>query len=291
MEGKKKQDGELADISGYRKYLEEQTTYRLTTIHKYVSEVSCYFMEYGLLDKDSVKKYIVFKNNRKHNIRAKYALQQYLKYKGYKWELPKIRNPERAKIRVFVKKNDIMHIINEMPKQLFRDLAFLQATGGLRASEAITIRENHILWDRCEVQITAKGGRSDIVLFPERAIKILEEYKRGGKGYLFLGVDDHKLDPDRVRAKVESLRSSYWRCLNTTAKRLGFEGVGTHTIRRMFGTTIWEISSDVKVAQELLRHRNIDTTASCYLPPYTGRAKSVLRQYQDDGGDDGAGVV
>ncbi len=154
-----------------------------------------------------------------------------------------------------------------------RDKAFLitLADTGLRVNEACTLRRGDIDWNEGRALVIGKGNRQDIIRFSQRSLTAIRAYLQAraaidgssGRGLSSLPVfARHDRGAGR---KIKPMTTTTGR--NIVAGRvrqiLGEEAVGTitpHSFRHYFVTTVLKGSGNLKLAQELARHRNIAVT-------------------------------
>lgn len=155
-----------------------------------------------------------------------------------------------------------------------RDRAFLitLADTGLRVHEACALRRGDIDWNEGKALIIGKGNQQAIVRFSTRSLACLREYitargKLDGMSRRPLASLPLFARHDRGAGKrIKPITTTTGR--NIVAQRvyeeLGEEAIGTitpHSFRHYFVTTVLQGSGgNLKVAQELARHRNIAVT-------------------------------
>lgn len=154
-----------------------------------------------------------------------------------------------------------------------RDRAFLYtlADTGLRVHEACNLRRGDLDWNEGKAMIIGKGNRQDIIRFSTRATDALMDYlKERGKND---GNTGKPLTALAIFARHDRGSGSKTKPMTTTTGRnivadrvrefLGESAVGTitpHSFRHYFVTRILKSSGNLKLAQELARHRNIAVT-------------------------------
>lgn len=156
----------------------------------------------------------------------------------------------------------------------YRDRAFLitLADTGLRVHEACALRRGDIDWNEGKALIIGKGDRQAIIRFSARALACLRDYinarsQLDGASRRSLASLPLFARHDRgAGKKIKPITTTTGR--NIVAQRvfeaLGEEAIGTitpHSFRHYFVTTVLQGSGgNLKVAQELARHRNIAVT-------------------------------
>lgn len=154
-----------------------------------------------------------------------------------------------------------------------RDRAFLitLADTGLRVHEACKLRRGDIDWNEGHALIIGKGNRQDIVRFSQRSITAMKDYltRRAAVD----GSSNRPLPSLPLFARHDKGAGKKVKPITTTTGRnivsarveeiLGKEAVGTitpHSFRHYFVTKVLKGSGNLKLAQELARHRNIAVT-------------------------------
>ena len=154
-----------------------------------------------------------------------------------------------------------------------RDAAFLLtlADTGLRVHEACALRRGDIDWNEGRAIVVGKGNQQALVRFSSRSMKALKEYLSsrstldGGSGRPLTSLPLFARHDKGAGKKVKPITTTTGR--NIVAERveqiLGKESVGRitpHSFRHYFVTTVLRGSGNLKLAQELARHKNIQVT-------------------------------
>jgi integrase len=154
-----------------------------------------------------------------------------------------------------------------------RDAAFLLtlADTGLRVHEACALRRGDIDWNEGRAIVIGKGNQQAMVRFSSRSMKALKEYLSarasvdGGSGRPLASLPLFARHDKGAGKKVKPITTTTGR--NIVAERveqiLGKESVGQitpHSFRHYFVTTVLRGSGNLKLAQELARHKNIQVT-------------------------------
>lgn len=146
-----------------------------------------------------------------------------------------------------------------------RDKAILETlfSTGLRVSELVKLNRDQIDLKRREFGVIGKGRRARVVFLSERAVKWLKKYLdsredswkplfihfRGGKE---AGKDGGKM---RLTARsVQRIVDKYSKKARLPVK------VTPHVIRHSFATDLLIAGADIRAVQEMLGHKNIQTT-------------------------------
>jgi integrase/recombinase XerC len=154
-----------------------------------------------------------------------------------------------------------------------RDRSFLLtlADTGLRVHEACNMHRGDLDWNEGQAIVIGKGNRQDIVRFSSRSMAALREYLH--KRAPLDGNSNRPLPSLPIFARHDKGSGSKIKPMTTTTGRnivtewvkkiIGKEAVGTitpHSFRHFFVTRVLRSSGNLKLAQELARHRNITVT-------------------------------
>jgi site-specific recombinase XerD len=154
-----------------------------------------------------------------------------------------------------------------------RDRAFLitLADTGLRVHEACNLRRGDLDWNEGRAIIIGKGDKQAVVRFTTRAMRALKDYLSlraeldGGSGKQLTALPLFARHDKGTGKKIKPITPTTGR--NIVAERvkqaLGNEAEGhitPHSFRHYFVSTILRASGNLKLAQALARHENIQIT-------------------------------
>ena len=154
-----------------------------------------------------------------------------------------------------------------------RDRAFLLtlADTGLRVHEACKLRRGDMDWNEGRAVIIGKGDKQAVVRFSTRSMKALKDYLShraaldGGSGKPLPSLPSFARHDKGAGKKIKPITTATGR--NIVKERvklaLGKEAQGKitpHSFRHYFVTTVLRGSGNLKLAQELARHSNIQVT-------------------------------
>jgi integrase/recombinase XerC len=155
-----------------------------------------------------------------------------------------------------------------------RDRALIITLGdtGLRVHEACGLRRGDLDWNEGKAIVIGKGNRQNVVRFSKRALAALKDYlnaraaKDGSAGRPLASLPIFARHDKGAGKLVKGMTPTTGR--NIIAQRvneaLGDGALGTitpHSFRHYFVTTVLRGSGgNLKLAQELARHRNIQVT-------------------------------
>lgn len=169
---------------------------------------------------------------------------------------------------------EIRTIIDHIPED-YRALFVTIAVTGLRLGELLALRWLNVSFDQRRLTITHNLWRGQLVSpktkasvksirLPVALVSLLEEHRLSSEwsssgDFIFAKSDGSPCAPDTLRkhvlypaiaaAKIERVSRSH----------------GFHIFRHSAGSIVHALTRDLKMAQELLRHSRIDTTADIYV--------------------------
>lgn len=157
--------------------------------------------------------------------------------------------------------------------RILRDRAFLitLADTGLRVHEACNLRRGDIDWDEGRALIIGKGNRQAVIRFSRRSEEALEDYLKlrapldGTTGRPLGSLTLFARHDKGAGKKIIPITTTSGRNIvaDWVEKILGKEAVGTitpHSFRHYFVTRVLQGTGNLKLAQELARHKNIAVT-------------------------------
>ncbi len=160
-----------------------------------------------------------------------------------------------TKLPVILSKNEVWKIINATKNPKHRILLMTTYSAGLRVSEVVKLKPEHIDSERDMIRVTQGKGRKDrYTLLSEKLLNELRSYwiSYRPKIYLFSGRDSDSHIHKATAGKI----------YRDAKKKAGIkkEG-GIHTLRHCFATHLLEAGYDVRNIQILMGHRYLSTTA------------------------------
>ncbi|MGD2058121.1 MAG: tyrosine-type recombinase/integrase [Anaerolineales bacterium] len=155
-----------------------------------------------------------------------------------------------------------------------RDRAFLLtlADTGLRVHEACNLRRGDMDWNEGRALLIGKGDREAVVRFSSRALSALKDYLRaraahdGDSGRPLSTLPIFSRHDRAAGKKVLPISTTTGRAIvkKRVSEGIGEASAGTitpHSFRHYFVTTVLRGSGgNLKLAQELARHKNIAVT-------------------------------
>ena len=154
-----------------------------------------------------------------------------------------------------------------------RDRSFLitLADTGLRVHEACGLRRGDIDWNEGRAIVIGKGNRQAVVRFSTRSLETLKEYLvarsliDGSTGKPLASLPIFARHDKGAGNKIKPITTTTGRAIVTDWVKtiIGQEAVGTitpHSFRHYFVTRVLHASGNLKLAQELARHKSIAVT-------------------------------
>jgi site-specific recombinase XerD len=189
--------------------------------------------------------------------------------------LPQFPRTDIEKIMEYA--NNLANIQSEDKKARLRNLRdraflFTLADTGLRVHEACNLRRGDIDWNEGKAIIIGKGDREAVVRFSSRSLKSLRTYLNarakldGAAGKPLTSLPLFARHDRGAGKKVKNITTATGRNIVTqrVIECLGKPSAGSitpHSFRHYFVTTVLRASGgNLKLAQELARHRNIAVT-------------------------------
>ncbi len=156
--------------------------------------------------------------------------------------------------------------LNRRNKIIKRDFAIIMLLfgTGLRVSELVGINTSDVDFYNASIIVTRKGGDEDEVYFGQEVQDALSDYLENGRD-LLLGKNASEpalfLSTQHKRISVRSVQL----LIKEYAAKAGLNiNVTPHTMRRTFGTNLYEETSDIYLVADALNHSSVETTKKHY---------------------------
>jgi len=146
-----------------------------------------------------------------------------------------------------------------------RDKAILEVlfSTGLRVSELVSLNRDNVDIKRREFGVVGKGGRARVVFLSSRAASYLEEYLKARDDNfkpLFIRHSKNVL-PNLKDNQMRLTARSVQRILKKYSRKVKLPFDATpHVLRHSFATDLLMAGADIRSVQEMLGHKNIQTT-------------------------------
>ncbi|UCF29574.1 MAG: tyrosine-type recombinase/integrase [Chloroflexota bacterium] len=189
--------------------------------------------------------------------------------------LPQFPKTDIEKVIKYANKLATKPAEDEMEKlRYLRDRAFLitLANTGMRVHEACGLRRGDIDWNEGKAVIIGKGDQQAVVRFSKQTMRVLRDYLNsrshldGGSGRSLTSLPLFARHDKGAGKKIKPITTTTGRNIvaDNVAAALGPQAKGTitpHSFRHYFVTTVLQGSGgNLKLAQELARHKNISVT-------------------------------
>lgn len=155
----------------------------------------------------------------------------------------------------------------------YRDRAFLTmlADTGLRVHEACNLRRGDIDWNEGRAIITGKGNKQAVIRFTSRSMQTIKEYLSqraaldGNSGRQLSSLPLFARHDKGAGKKIKPITPTTGRnIVNERVEQfLGADTIGRitpHSFRHYFVTAVLRGTGNLRIAQELARHKNIQVT-------------------------------
>ena len=181
-----------------------------------------------------------------------------------KIDLPKI---DERQIK-FLSGEEVDRLLNAPPQDKIsgkRDKAILEVlfSTGLRVSELTKLDRDKVDLDRREFGIVGKGGKARVVFLSTRAAEWIKKYLNAREDKykpLFIR-HKGKVDPTTPDNKVRLTVRSVQRMIKKYSRKMKLTIDATpHVLRHSFATDLLMAGADIRSVQEMLGHKNIQTT-------------------------------
>jgi site-specific recombinase XerD len=159
------------------------------------------------------------------------------------------------KLPTVLTQEEVWKIINAPKNLKHRLLLMTTYSAGLRASEVITLKPEHIDSKRMLIKVeNGKGGKDRYTLLSVKLLNELRHYYKKFQPKTYLFPSDFK---GRTFLSYETVRSTY----DDARKKAGIKkGHGLHTLRHSFATHLLEAGYDLRKIQVLMGHQSLTTT-------------------------------
>lgn len=151
-------------------------------------------------------------------------------------------------------KDEVHKILSMEKNPKHRLLLMLVYSSGLRVSEAVSLKKEHIDLSRKVIYVKLGKGRKDrCTLLSEKAARFIAEYTS------FYGIQSW-IFPGQTSGKHLSIRSAQ-NIFDKSLRNAGIQkDISIHGLRHTFATHLLESGTDIRYIQSLLGHASLRTT-------------------------------
>lgn len=132
-----------------------------------------------------------------------------------------------------------------------RVMILLAAFAGLRVHEIAAVRGEDVDPVARTIRVTGKGGKTVTLPLHPRLVEVARQMP--SRGWWFPGNSRRPGQPVRRRAVTD--------VIGMAMARAGINGGTAHRLRHWYGSKLVSDGTDLRTAQTLLRHSNLNTTA------------------------------
>jgi site-specific recombinase XerD len=149
--------------------------------------------------------------------------------------------------------NEVVRLLEAVDSLKYRIALTTIYAAGLRVSEAVTLTPRDIDSQRMVIHVRqGKGGKDRYVMLSEQLLGILRRYYKELRPQLYLFPGPDPAQPLTTRSVQRACRSA------ADKARIG-KSVTVHTLRHSFATHLLEQGVDIRVIQDVLGHRQIQS--------------------------------
>lgn len=213
------------------------------------------------ISKSMVEDYLLYlKNDKKHASNSVGTVVSGLRFLynhvlSNEENSPDYVHRKTRKLPIVLAQEEIWQIINVPENVKHRLILMTTYSAGLRASEVISLKPEHIDSKRMLIKVeNGKGGKDRYTLLSEKLLKELRHYYKTFQPKTYLFPSSYK---DKGLLCYETVRSIY----DNARKKAGIKkGPGLHTLRHSFATHLLEAGYDIRKIQILMGHKSLSTT-------------------------------
>lgn len=152
---------------------------------------------------------------------------------------------------------------------------------GIRVSELVGLNINDISLKKHSMKVTRKGNKEDIIYYSDELTEDLRDYLEYRKHQYPLEGHEEALFLSSQRKRIGV------RTVELLVKKYSLEsGINKHTtphtLRRTYGTRLYESSSDLYLVAETLGHSSVETTRKHYARMSEERKKAARNQVKPE---------
>lgn len=172
---------------------------------------------------------------------------------------------------------EVAHVLGLRDKAM---LEMLYATG-LRVSELVDLKFEHISFRQGVVRVTGKGNKERLVPVGEEAMSWLDNYMAQARTAI---LGERQCNALFVTRRASGMtRQGFWYLIKRYAKKAGIDkALSPHTLRHAFATHLLNHGADLRVVQLLLGHSDLSTT-QIYTHVASARLKELHTKFHPRG--------
>ena len=186
------------------------------------------------------------------------------------FQIERLKRPRKGRnLPTILSTEEVARILQASENLKHKALLFTVYSGGMRASEVLSIRVNDVYWDRNQILIKDGKGKKD------RMVTLSQTLKELLRLYFDQYQPEYWLFEGQNRQHQYS-SSSLQKIVKKAAHIAGItKKVTPHTLRHCFATHLMDSGVGIRYIQELLGHKDIKTTL-IYTHVTTTKASSIM---------------
>jgi site-specific recombinase XerD len=164
------------------------------------------------------------------------------------------RAREDKHLPMVLSKEEVVKILDIVKNEKHRLLLTMVYSSGLRVSEVVALKREHVDFPRGVIYVKLGKGRKDrITLLSKKAAGQIEEYCKhyNIENWLFPG------QPAKRHLSIRSAQKIFYKAVRKAGI---YKEVSIHGFRHSFATHLLEGGTDIRYIQDLLGHTSIRTT-------------------------------
>jgi len=209
---------------------------------------------------DDIKEYLLYLKNRNlSNATINVAINAfkfyYIQILRRKFFVNKelFRTKKAQKLPTVLTKKEVKNILSQIQDVKYKLMLGLMYSSGLRISEVVNVKVEDFDFENKLLRVQqGKGGKDRNTILSEKIIGVLQKYiksKEAGN-YVFESRRGGKL-----------AKRSVQKAFSNALKKSKIKKVAScHSLRHSFATHLLEDGTDIRYIQELLGHKNLETT-------------------------------
>ena len=165
------------------------------------------------------------------------------------------RRPKQdKKVPIVLSKTEVKNMLDAKTNPKHKMLLMLVYSAGLRVSEAVCLKKEHIDLSRRSIRIVSGKGRKErYTLLSDSVCHLIKDY------YASFNIETW-IFPGAKKSSHLSVRSAQHICADALHCAGINKGASIHSLRHAFATHLLESGTDIRYIQELLGHSSIRTT-------------------------------
>lgn len=221
------------------------------------------------IEQEEIRKYFLYLHQEKHWSRTaitialcglKYCYERTLQRD---WSVFGVVRPKQEKkLPVILSREEVKCILQGVRLFTYRACLTVIYACGLRLQEGTHLQIQDIDSARMQIHVrTAKGGKHRCVPLPETTLDLLRRYWKTHRNSLWIFPASGRGNNLRSVSDRPIPRSNVQDAFRQARRSAGIrKAASVHTLRHSFATHLLEKGYDIRTVQELLGHKDVETT-------------------------------